>query len=66
MDPHFHEYLAAVAGMQDLYGEPPHEGVSEFHADPCGFEPCGVAEAAAESLDGGEYDEAECCGSSVG
>jgi len=66
MDPHFHEYLAAVAGMQDLYGEPPHEGVSEFHADACGFEPCGVAEAASESLDAAEYDDAECCGSSVG
>ena len=34
MDPHFHEYLAAVAGMQDLYGEPPCEGTSEFHEVP--------------------------------
>jgi len=33
MDPHFNEYLAAVAGMHDLYGEPPCEGCSEFHAD---------------------------------
>jgi hypothetical protein len=34
MDPHFHEYLAAVAGMHDTYGEPPCEGVSEFHEQP--------------------------------
>ena len=61
MDPHFHEYLAAVAGMQDLYGEPPHEGATEFHAGPCGFESTEVAEPFAESL-----DDAECCGSSVG
>ena len=66
MDPHFHEYLAAVAGMQDLYGEPPHEGESEFHADPCGFEPCGVADVVAESADVATFAEAECCGSSVG
>ena len=33
MDPHFNEYLAAVAGMHDLYGEPPCEGRSEFHED---------------------------------
>ena len=31
MDPHFNEYLAAVAGMHDVYGEPPCEGTSEFH-----------------------------------
>ena len=31
MDPHFHEYLAAVAGMQEFYGEPADEGRSEFH-----------------------------------
>jgi hypothetical protein len=30
MDAHFHEYMAAVAGMQELYGEPAH-GLSEFH-----------------------------------
>lgn len=61
MDPHFHEYLAAVAGMQDLYGEPPHEGPSEFHVEPYGLESGDLAEAVAESL-----DDAECCGSSVG
>lgn len=31
MDPHFHEYLAAVAGMQEIYGEPAEEGRSDFH-----------------------------------
>jgi hypothetical protein len=31
MDPHFNEYLAAVAGMHDLYGEPVCDGTSEFH-----------------------------------
>jgi hypothetical protein len=34
MDPHFHEYLAAVAGMHDLYGDPPCDGTSEFHEAP--------------------------------
>jgi hypothetical protein len=33
MDPHFHEYLAAVAGMQAIYGEPADEGCSEFHKE---------------------------------
>jgi hypothetical protein len=33
MDPHFAEYLAAVAGMHDTYGEPPCEGTSEFHEE---------------------------------
>lgn len=33
MDPHFNEYLAAVAGMADLYGEPCPEGHSEFHEE---------------------------------
>jgi len=31
MDPHFNEYLAAVAGMHDVYGDPPCDGTSEFH-----------------------------------
>jgi hypothetical protein len=31
MDPHFNEYLAAVAGMHDTYGEPACDGTSEFH-----------------------------------
>ncbi len=61
MDPHFHEYLAAVAGMQDLYGEPPHEGETEFHGEPAAFGSAEMAEPFAESL-----EDAECCGSSVG
>jgi hypothetical protein len=31
MDAHFNEYLAAVAGMQDLYGELGDEHPSDFH-----------------------------------
>jgi hypothetical protein len=34
MDPHFTEYLAAVAGMHDTYGEPHCDGTSEFHDEP--------------------------------
>jgi hypothetical protein len=57
MDPHFHEYLAAVAGMQELYGEPHHEGESEFHSDTAHLEPGDLGHALAN---------AECCGSSIG
>ena len=31
MDPHFHEYLAAIAGMHDVYGEKPDDHPTEFH-----------------------------------
>lgn len=31
MDAHFHEYLAAVAGMQDCYGHPAEDHPTEFH-----------------------------------
>ena len=31
MDAHFSEYLAAVAGMQDLYGHPAEDHPTEFH-----------------------------------
>jgi len=31
MDAHFTEYLAAVAGMQDLYGHPAEDHPTEFH-----------------------------------
>lgn len=31
MDPHFAEYLAAVAGMHDIYGETGDDRPSEFH-----------------------------------
>ena len=33
MDPHFHEYLAAIAGMHDVYGDRPDEHPTEFHED---------------------------------
>lgn len=33
MDPHFDEYRAAVAGMQELYGEASDDHASEFHDD---------------------------------
>jgi hypothetical protein len=33
MDPHFNEYLAAIAGMHDLYGDRPDHHPTEFHAD---------------------------------
>lgn len=31
MDPHFPEYLAAIAGMHDLYGEAADDRPSDFH-----------------------------------
>lgn len=31
MDPHFPEYIAAVAGMHDLYGEAGDDRPTEFH-----------------------------------
>ena len=33
MDAHFNEYLAAVAGMQDLYGHAAEDHPTEFHDD---------------------------------
>lgn len=33
MDPHFKEYLAAVAGMHDIYGDGPDDHRTEFHED---------------------------------
>lgn len=33
MDPHFAEYLAAVAGMSDLYGETGDDRPTDFHLD---------------------------------
>ena len=31
MDAHFHEYLAAITGMQDIYGDVGDDHPSEFH-----------------------------------
>lgn len=33
MDPHFKEYLAAIVGMNDVYGERSDEHPTEFHGD---------------------------------
>ncbi len=33
MDPHFNEYLAAIAGMHDIYGDHPDDHPSDFHED---------------------------------
>jgi hypothetical protein len=33
MDAHFNEYLAAVCGMQDVYGHRGDDHPTEFHAD---------------------------------
>lgn len=39
MDPHFHEYLAAIAGMHDVYGDHPDEHPTEFHEAHAGAAP---------------------------
>lgn len=31
MDAHFNEYLAAVAGMNEIYGDRPDDHPTEFH-----------------------------------
>jgi hypothetical protein len=41
MDPHFNEYLAAVAGMHDMYGEPTFDMGSEFHVESLAAETVG-------------------------
>ncbi len=33
MDPHFSEYLAAIVGMREVYGEHPENHPTDFHAD---------------------------------
>jgi len=45
MDPHFNEYLAAIAGMHDLYGDRPDDHPTDFHDDHAGV----VAEVPAVS-----------------
>jgi hypothetical protein len=41
MDPHFNEYLAAVAGMRDMYGEPMGDACTEFHTESLAAESVG-------------------------
>ena len=46
MDPHFHEYLAAIAGMHEVYGDRPEDRPTDFHDEHHGVvaeEPAGVA-----------------------
>lgn len=43
MDPHFNEYLAAIAGMHDIYGDRPEEHPTDFHV---GSASAGVEQAA--------------------
>ena len=33
MDPHFPEYLAAIAGLHEIYGDHADDPATEFHAD---------------------------------
>lgn len=34
MDPHFPEYLAAIAALGELYGDRPDDRPTEFHDEP--------------------------------
>jgi len=51
MDAHFREYLGAIAGMQELYGDRPDDCPSDFHlpeaAVTAEVEPASVATSAA-------------------
>jgi hypothetical protein len=49
MDPHFNEYLAAIAGMHDIYGDRPEEHPTDFHvcSASAGVEQAAVSVAAA-------------------
>jgi hypothetical protein len=49
MDAHFNEYLAAIAGMNELYGDRPDDQPTEFHDAHDGVttrEPAGTIAAA--------------------
>lgn len=49
MDAHFHEYLAAITGMRDIYGESGESYVTDFHDDSV---PATTAAAEAEVIVG--------------
>ena len=53
MDAHFNEYLAAVTGMQDVYGEPCDGRPTEFHDDTV---PATSTDAAVEVPAGSHWD----------
>ena len=50
MDAHFHEYLAAIAGMHDIYGDAGDDHPSEFHqpSECCAADTATTAVAMAE------------------
>lgn len=52
MDAHFNEYLAAVVGMQELYGERPDDHPTEFHPTCSGGGVAAAAPVAAEAVPG--------------
>jgi hypothetical protein len=51
MDAHFHEYLAAIAGMHDIYGDVGDDHPSEFHepSECCAADTVPAAAAVVES-----------------
>lgn len=49
MDAHFHEYLAAIAGMHDIYGDAGDDHPSEFHESDNGPVAVAAVELGAES-----------------
>jgi hypothetical protein len=53
MDAHFREYLAAVGGMQDLYGERGDDHPTDFHDDTV---PAVVPTVEAEQQVGSHWD----------
>ena len=54
MDAHFHEYLAAIAGMHDIYGDVGDDHPSEFHQSTDFHEADSVTSAAAAGALGAE------------
>lgn len=52
MDAHFHEYLAAVAAMSELYGERGDDHPTEFH-DAAGHDDGEAVECGAGAVAGG-------------
>jgi hypothetical protein len=49
MDAHFHEYLAAIAGMHDIYGDAGDDHPSEFHESDTVLAAAAAVELGAES-----------------
>jgi hypothetical protein len=51
MDAHFHEYLAAIVGMHDIYGDVGDDHPSEFHepSECCAADAVPAAAAVGES-----------------